>query len=186
MKILDPIILIACLITVLVCQGCLPSRISPGHSRVDAGDLRAAVTQSQDPASITTQTVTLESETLATNAPAVLRTKKTVTTTIGLAQKNSAQEIAAKLASVRWLQWVGILFLVFGGASLVYPPLRLIVGSVTTSVWCMAGGGAMIFLPLLIVGNELIILGAGAGVAGLWFFAHRHGQLRGEVNTLKK
>jgi hypothetical protein len=38
-------------------------------------------------------------------------------------------------------------------------------------------------LPSLIVGNELLILGGVAAAVGLWFFAHRHGQLRGLVHA---
>ena len=38
-------------------------------------------------------------------------------------------------------------------------------------------------LPSLIVGNELLILAGVASAVGLWFFAHRHGQLRGLVDA---
>ena len=45
------------------------------------------------------------------------------------------------------------------------------------------GGIAPTMLRSLIVGNELLILcGVGAAV-GVWFFAHRHGQLRGLVDA---
>ena len=45
----------------------------------------------------------------------------------------------------------------------------------------LLGGLALMVLPSLIVGNELLILG-GVGLAvGGWFLAHRHGQLRGIV-----
>ena len=40
-------------------------------------------------------------------------------------------------------------------------------------------------LPTLIVGNELLILAGVASAVGLWFFAHRHGQLRGLVDAKK-
>ena len=40
-------------------------------------------------------------------------------------------------------------------------------------------------LPSLIVGNELLILAGVASAVGLWFFAHRHGQLRGLVDANK-
>jgi uncharacterized membrane protein YccC len=70
---------------------------------------------------------------------------------------------------------------VFGLASLVYPPLKVIVGSVTTSAALMLGGVALMVLPSMIVGNELLILGGvGLGV-GAWFLAHRHGELKGIV-----
>jgi len=81
--------------------------------------------------------------------------------------------------------WVGVGLFVFGLASLVWPPLKVIIGSVTTSAALMLGGVALMVLPSLIVGNELLIL-AGVGVAvGAWFLAHRHGQLKGEVSSLK-
>jgi len=38
-------------------------------------------------------------------------------------------------------------------------------------------------LPTLIVGNELLILAGVAAAVGRWFFAHRHGQLRGLVDA---
>ena len=70
----------------------------------------------------------------------------------------------------------------FGLASIFHPPLKAIIGSMTTSVAICAGGLALMVLPTL-VGNELLIL-AGVGAAvGLWFFAHRHGRLQGFVDA---
>jgi hypothetical protein len=52
-------------------------------------------------------------------------------------------------------------------------------GHVSTS------GVALMVLPSLIVGSELLILcGMGAAVV-VWFLAHRHGQLRGLVDSVK-
>ncbi len=63
--------------------------------------------------------------------------------------------------------------------------LKLIIGSITTSAAITVGGLALMVLPSLVVGNELLILlGVGAAV-GVWFFAHRHGQLRGLVDAAK-
>jgi uncharacterized membrane protein YccC len=45
----------------------------------------------------------------------------------------------------------------------------------------MLGGVALMVLPSLVVGNELLILGAVGLAVGGWFLAHRHGQLRGTV-----
>jgi membrane-bound ClpP family serine protease len=45
----------------------------------------------------------------------------------------------------------------------------------------MLGGVALIVLPTMVVGNELLILGGVALVVGAWFLAHRHGQLSGLV-----
>jgi uncharacterized membrane protein YccC len=56
---------------------------------------------------------------------------------------------------------------------------------VTTSVGILAGGVALMVLPSLIVGNELLILGGVALSVGAWFLAHRHGQLRGTTEAAK-
>lgn len=105
-------------------------------------------------------------------------------TELGAAQKDTARELSAKLASLRGIVWVGLGMFLFGLASLFYPPLKLLIGSVTTSAVIAAGGVALMVLPSLIVGNELLIL-SGVGVAvGVWFLAHRHGQVRGMVDAV--
>jgi hypothetical protein len=45
----------------------------------------------------------------------------------------------------------------------------------------MLGGVALMVLPTLVVGNELLILGVVGLAVGGWFLAHRHGHLRGVV-----
>jgi hypothetical protein len=102
-------------------------------------------------------------------------------TELGAAQKDTARELGAKLSSLKGIMWVGAGLFVFGLASLVYPPLKAVVASVTTSAALMLGGVALIVLPTMVVGNELLILGVVALVVGGWFLAHRHGQLRGVV-----
>ena len=102
---------------------------------------------------------------------------------LGAAQKDTAREIGAKLASLKGLVWVGVVLFLAGLATLFYPPLRAIVGSVTTSAAICAGGLALIILPTLVVGNELLILGGVAAAVGLWFFAHRYGKMRGTVEA---
>ena len=121
--------------------------------------------------------------TIVLSAPAVqtMRTVEKAGTTIGAAQKDTARELSAKLASLKGIVWVGVLMFLFGIATLAYPPLRAIVGSVTTSVAIIIGGIALMVLPTLIVGNELLILGGVAVAVGGWFLAHRHGELRGKV-----
>ena len=113
--------------------------------------------------------------------PVVEREETHARTELGAAQKDTARELGAKLSSLKGIVWVGVGLFVFGLASLVYPPLKVVIASVTTSAALMLGGLALMVLPSLIVGNELLILG-GVGVAvGGWFLAHRHGQLRGIV-----
>jgi hypothetical protein len=115
--------------------------------------------------------------------PVVEREETRAATELGAAQKDTAREIGAKLASLRGIIWVGVVLFLFGLASMFYPPLRLIIGSVTTSAAILAGGLALIILPTLIVGNELLILGAVGASVGLWFLAHRHGQLKGQLES---
>ena len=126
-------------------------------------------------------------KTIVLSAPAVqtTRTVEKAGTIIGAAQKDTARELGAKLASLKGIVWVGVLMFLFGIATLVYPPLRAIIGSVTTSVAIIVGGIALMVLPTLIVGNELLILGGVAVAVGGWFFAHRHGRLRGVVDANK-
>jgi hypothetical protein len=126
---------------------------------------------------------TVTEKTIVLSAPAVqtTRTVEKAGTTIGAAQKDTARELGAKLASLKGIVWVGVLMFVFGIATLVYPPLRAIVGSVTTSVAIIVGGIALMVLPTLVVGNELLILGVVAVAVGGWFLAHRHGELRGKL-----
>ncbi len=105
-------------------------------------------------------------------------------TELGAAQKDTARELSAKLASLKGIVWVGVALFLFGLATLFYPPLQAIIGSVTTSVAIVAGGIALMVLPSLVVGNELLILAGVAAAVGLWFLAHRHGQLRGLVDSV--
>jgi uncharacterized membrane protein YccC len=116
--------------------------------------------------------------------PVTEREETRAATELGAAQKDTAREIGAKLASLKGIVWVGVLLFIFGIASLAYPPLRAIIGSITTSVAIILGGLALMVLPTLIVGNELLILGGVALIVGAWFFAHRHGQLRGQLTAV--
>ena len=104
-------------------------------------------------------------------------------TELGAAQKDTARELSAKLASLSGIVWVGVALFLLGLATLFYPPLQAIIGSVTTSVAITAGGLALMILPTLVVGHEMLILfGVAVGVGG-WFLAHRYGTLRGMVNA---
>ena len=114
--------------------------------------------------------------------PVIEREETRAKTELGAAQKDTARELSAKLASLKGIVWVGLGLFLFGLASLFYPPLKLIIGSVTTSVAMLVGGLALMILPTLIVGNELLILGGVAVIVGGWFLAHRHGQLRGKMD----
>jgi hypothetical protein len=118
---------------------------------------------------------------LSSPMPVVEREETHARTELGAAQKDTARELGAKLSSLKGIVWVGVGLFVFGLASLVYPPLKVVIGSVTTSAALMLGGVALMVLPTLVVGNELLILGGVVLAVGGWFLAHRHGQLRGLV-----
>ena len=118
---------------------------------------------------------------LSSPMPVVEREETRARTELGAAQKDTARELGAKLASLKGIVWVGVGLFVFGLASLVWPPLKVIVGSVTTSAALMLGGVVLMVLPSMVVGNELLILGVVGIAVGGWFLAHRHGQLRGIV-----
>ena len=117
--------------------------------------------------------------------PVVEHEETRAKTELGAAQKDTARELSAKLASLKGIVWVGVAMFLFGLASMFYPPLQVIIGSVTTSAAILVGGIALMILPSLIVGNELLIFGGVGAAVGVWFFAHRHGQLRGLVDAAK-
>jgi hypothetical protein len=121
----------------------------------------------------------VQSIVLAAPMPVVEREEARSGAELGGAQKDTARELTAKLSSLRGITWVGVGLFLFGLVSLVWPPLKAIIGSVTTSAALVAGGLTLLVLPTLIAGNELFILGGVALTAGAWFLAHRHGQLRG-------
>jgi hypothetical protein len=168
------------ILSLLLLVGCtLP--LKPGASTLVMPDGQVVkVVQSQNPKNDTVQDYKRVTDPNGA-------TTEEVHTKIGAAQKDVAREVAAKLGSLRPVMWVGILVFLFGAASAVWPPLKVLVGgSVTTSAVIAAAGLAMIVLPVVVVGHEVLILAVAAGAGALWFFAHRHGHLRGQVNELLK
>ena len=163
-------------------SGCSILPLRPGRASVttDTGKV-LAVRQSQNPLNETVQDYKR-----VTDLDGKVTTEE-VHTKIGAAQKDTAREVAAKLGSLRSVTWVGILLFLFGVATVVYPQARLLIGgSLTTSIMISAAGLALIVLPSLIVGHELLILCVSAAIAAVWFFGHRHGDLRGQVKQLTK
>jgi hypothetical protein len=125
----------------------------------------------------------IQTITVSAPMPVVEHEETRAHTELGAAQKDTARELTAKLGSLKGIVWVGVAMFLFGLATLFYPPLRVIIGSVTTSVAILAGGLALIVLPTLIVGNELLILGVVALGVGGWFLAHRYGVMKGTVTA---
>jgi hypothetical protein len=158
----------------------------PAGSRVEQS--QQTVTATAQPASVShdSQTSTLNSQPsaafiLSAPMPVIEREESRAGVELGAAQKDMARELGAKLSSLKGIVWVGVGLFVFGLASLVWPPLKVVIASVTTSAALMLGGLALMVLPSLVVGNELLILGIVGVAVGGWFLAHRHGQLRGIV-----
>lgn len=177
MKLNAKITIGGCLLAMLL-AGCSSMPLRPGRAAItNPNGLSVTVQQSQNPKQETTQKYEKTTE----NG----KTVEKVETKIGAAQKDVAREIGAKLAGLRPVMYVGILLFVFGAASLFYPPLKVIVGSSTTSIMACVAGVALIALPSLIVGNELLILCVGVGAVGIYWFSHQHGKLRGFVDANK-
>lgn len=110
-------------------------------------------------------------------------TRRKVGQEIGAAQKDTGREIAAKLASLRWMQWVGVVLIV-GAAAMFHPVVFAFIGSRTTQGMIALAGFALVFLPVVIVGHEMLIFFGAVAVLAAWWLAHHHGQLRGTVKTL--
>jgi hypothetical protein len=164
-------------------SGCMVPSQKGGHSSFSTpSGLSGGVQQSENPKSDTTQVLERVTREVKPDGVIVVTTEK-LNTKIGSAQKDVAREMGAKLASLKGVVWVGIALFIFGAASAVYPPLKIIVGSLTTSVVCAVAGVALIILPSLIVGHEVLILSVGAGAVLVYWFAHHHGKLRGQLNS---
>ena len=188
-------------------SGCAMAPLKGGKATManrPGGVIEQTVVQSDNPAQVSRQdqeTVKTRSYTVPAGSRLVSTSNQVVVvstpmlvveheetrakTELGAAQKDTARELSAKLASLKGIVWGGVALFLFGLATLFYPPLKLLVGSVTTSAAICAGGLALMVLPTLIVGNELLILAGVASAVGLWFLAHRHGQLRGLVDAAK-
>ena len=196
------------ILTVLPLVGCVSQPLKGGKATTlskPTQGIEQTVVQSDNPAAVSRQdqeTVRVKSYTVpagsrvesgGTNAtivvsepmPVVEREEVRAKTELGAAQKDTARELGAKLASLKGVVWVGVAMFLFGLASLFYRPLKVLIGSVTTSAAICAGGAALMILPTLVVGNELLILAGVAAAVGLWFFAHRHGRLQGFIDANK-
>lgn len=169
----------------LILIGCVTAQKGGSSGFRSSSGLSGGVKQSENPKSDTTQNLSRVTREFLPDGRVIV-TEEKLDTKIGASQKDTAREMGAKLASLKGVVWVGIVLFIFGAASLAWPPLKVIVGSTTTSLVACAAGVALIMLPSLIVGHELIILIGGVlAVVGYWF-AHRHGELRGKVNGLPK
>jgi hypothetical protein len=158
----------------------------PAGSRVEQSQQTVTATTQPASGSHDCRTSTLNSQPsaafiLSAPMPVIEREETRGGVELGAAQKDMARELGAKLSSLKGIVWVGVGLFVFGLASMVWPPLKVVIASVTTSAALMLGGLALMVLPSLVVGNEVLILGIVGVAVGGWFVAHRHGELRGMV-----
>lgn len=161
----------------LLLAGCGVLPLAPGNSSFSNGTTRGELRQSQNPKTESTQKYRRIEE--------AGKTTEEIETVVGSAQKDAAREVAAKLGALKGVVWVGILVFLFGAASAVWPPLKVLVGgSLTTSAVIAAAGLALIVLPSLLIGHELLILCVALGVAAAYFFAHRHASVHSKLKTL--
>jgi hypothetical protein len=91
----------------------------------------------------------------------------------GVVQNDTAHQLAAKLTSLNGVVRAGLGLFLCGLLSLGYPPLRALVRGANARVALLLGGVALMVLPSLIVGNELLVLGTVGLVLGGWFLARQ-------------
>jgi hypothetical protein len=111
-------------------------------------------------------------------------TKRSAGTKIGAAQKDTARELQAKLASVRWISWVGIVFVAAGifsftqwGAVMMLP--------VRAKFGLIIAGGVLVFAPMVIAGNEALIICIVVGCGIAWFLYEKYHESNTERAYLK-
>jgi hypothetical protein len=193
---------IVCLFALLsgLVAGCLSSRIAGGRvtngavSLVQSQDPKQASVLNQDSERLETLRVPAgslimqgsNSFRVAADTTYVMSSHDKLNSSLGGAQKNTLAETAAKLASLSWLTYLGAALVLFGAASAFYPPLKLIVGSATTSAVCVAVGVGFIALPSVLVSiSPVAILVIGLAALGLWWASHHVGSISAELKTVK-
>lgn len=171
-----------------------PARISTPRPLETAGDgSLASVTQPDNPGQQSAQnfdyeeteelvfsaasTIT-ESEgnlTRTTSIPAgskkVIKKTQKVGQTIGAAQKDTARNTAAQLASFKGVQWIGCLALLAGAFGFFNPALRALIGGKDTAMAVAGAGLVMVFGPSIFVSYEKYFLLAILGAAAYWFWS---------------
>lgn len=112
----------------------------------------------------------------------VTATVEVIEQTLGPALQDPTARLRASAAALRPVQLAGLGLMFLGFAVLAVPWLRAFVGSGTTTMALLGGGFAMALSPSLVPGRETLVGAAILVAIGLWWLAHRHGELRGRVS----
>ncbi|HEV2436498.1 MAG TPA: hypothetical protein VG077_10910, partial [Verrucomicrobiae bacterium] len=127
-------------------SGCAMAPLKGGRATT-AGVIEQSVAQGENPAQVSRQdqetvkirtyTVPAGSRLMSTSnqvvvvsapMPVVEHEETRAKTELGAAQKDTARELGAKLASLKGIMWVGVALFLFGLATLFYPPLQALIG----------------------------------------------------------
>lgn len=114
--------------------------------------------------------------------------KQNVDQKLGGSFMDTARDVAAKLAAYSKLQYIGVGLIIFAMAGLFYAPLRTILGGGKQfPIAIGALGSLLIIAPMLIVGNEGLILGGAVIIGGITWLVIRLSHKEGiqDANAIK-
>jgi hypothetical protein len=116
--------------------------------------------------------------------PSKVTVTETVSTQLGVSDKDTSREISAKLAAMRPIQFAGIALLV-AALAMFHPVVRAIVGSGKEMQMTVGAAGlGLIFAPQFIAGNEGIIIVIVAVALLFIYLNSRHSYNKGILDNL--
>jgi hypothetical protein len=122
---------------------------------------------------------------ISSNTVARVTTEEKVNSENGAAQKNNLGAAIATLKSLSWLTYLGAAMIIFAIASAFWPPLKLLVNSLTTSVFIGLGGLAFILIPSLVAIHPGLLCAGIIGAILIYWGAHHHSAISSELKTIK-
>jgi len=93
---------------------------------------------------------------------------------------------AGALREMRAAQIAGILFFALWIFSLTPIGFQVFGASLTTRLALLVAAAFLTFGPMLVAGNEKLILFSAGGVVLIWFLAHRHGEHKAKADLLDR
>jgi hypothetical protein len=126
----------------------------------------------------------------------VTRSVERHTSEIGTAQPDHARKswgaiaaLESRMKSARWMQVVGVMFLL-AACAMFHPAAFVAMGGSRTIQMAVGGVGiGLVVLPMVVVGNETLLAVLSFAfivAAAVYVFALRHGQKAGELKALKE